>query len=215
MPNSVGATFFLACEKRFVAQWSFLSSCATHLDKALYRPDQRSKRSNKKTGKTPSFPPATRPSPLGSTVHHVLLSPRRKFVCSCVSLTAIPSHRSRDHRRLQVPAARSAYLPVSSHLAPPPPALPHPRLSCRPVGSWRSCSSRTRPAFALATSFHANTWFPCIPGQAEATRRNGNSQVGRGGRQPSTSTLWLYLSIDFRCLSLHFYSLLLYTDVHK
>lgn len=57
------------CKRRFVAQWSFLSSCATHLEKALNRPDWRSKQSNKKqvrnhlSSHNPPLPPGFNSSP--------------------------------------------------------------------------------------------------------------------------------------------------------
>lgn len=157
--------------------------------------DQRSKHSNNKKQvrnrlALVELPPSAQPPPGHPTPPAGFNSSpcppfsQRPFVCSCVSLTAVLSHRGRNRRRLQVPAA---HLLTSSHLAPHPRPPPGFHAGCRVVAVvFRQ--DGVPASSALATSLRANTYFPRIPGQAEAPlgrrgpRGSGNSQVGRGGR---------------------------------
>lgn len=75
-------------------------------------------------------PPGHPPLPAGFNSSPCPPSSQRPFVCSCVSLTAVPSHRGRNRRRLQVPAA---HLLTSSHLAPHPRPPPGFHAGCRVV----------------------------------------------------------------------------------
>lgn len=176
---------------------AFCPAGATRLEEPFNGLDQRSKHSNKKKKQVRNrlalveLPPSAQPppahpprSPLGSTVHRVLLPPSSPL---CVPVFLLPPSR----RTAAGTAAVCRCLPPisSPHLTSYPTPSPPTRLSCRPSGRDGRVPAGRRPASsALATSLRANTYFPRIPGQAEAPlgrrgpRGSGNSQVGRGGR---------------------------------
>lgn len=163
-----------------VAQWSSLSFCATHLENALNKPDQRPKHSNKKK--------KNRQITIFSSHHTPILRVQQFTMPSLLSRRKICVFLCFSYRRPVAPpqgpppsAGAGCTLGLSPHLISPGTHLSPPSPFMLATGSWRSCSSRTRPASALATNLHANTYFPCIPGQAEAACCSGNSQVGRRG----------------------------------
>lgn len=184
--------FGTTCKRRFVTQWSFLSSCATHIETALNRPNRSSKHSNKKQVRNHLFlPTPARPAGFNS-------SPRPPFPKTqmCVFLCFSYRHPVAP-QQWPPPSAGACCTPsLSPHLISPCP-LPslgfHP--GCRVVTVLfqqdvsRLCSCNKRPRKHLL-SLHSRA------------SRGGASQwkfTGwQDGRQPSTSILWLYLSIDFR-----------------
>lgn len=136
------------------------------------------------------LPPSAHPRPRPRWVQQFTVSsflPAALCVYLCFSY-----RRPVAPRQEPPPSAGASHLLTSSHLVPnslPPPPRPPIRLSCRPSGRDGCVPAGRRPASsALATSLRANTYFPRIPGQAEAPlgrrgpRGSGNSQVGRGGR---------------------------------